>query len=161
MSLLAPIFGLLGVIVGGFLNAAVTAWSERRKTRFVAVAAACLVRDELLVTDDRVNAALELGRWGPVLDPGLPYASGLWAVEHRQGQRSPSVWLDGRKDLVPHLRRDWQVVSRPYRLIDGLSLRFWVDDPNRGLGEAEREAFSELRAALAEAVAILDRFRES
>src|SRR5215203_4000439 len=31
--------------------------------------------------------------WGGILDPGLPYARGLWAVEHREGKRPYSAWI--------------------------------------------------------------------
>jgi hypothetical protein len=159
MNWLAPTFGLLGVVVGGFLNATVTRWSENRRARAGAMVTAVLLLDELHVTDDRVRVALDLGRWGPVLDPGLPYASGLWAVEHRGGERGTSVWIDGRQELAPFLLQEWEKVSQPFRLIDKLSSRFWVDDPDRQLGDDERVAFDELRQAIAEAAAVLDRLR--
>jgi hypothetical protein len=157
MDWLAPTFGLLGVIVGGVLNAAVTYHSDRRRARAAAIVAARLLGDELRITQSRVGGAIELGRWGPVLDPGLPYSSGLWAVEHRGGERQASAWPSMRKDIAPFLRDQWDVVAKPFLLIDGLSTYFWVNDPSRTLRDDEQAALRELGGALSEAIEIIDR----
>jgi hypothetical protein len=154
----AAIFGLLGVIVGAVLNAGLTALNDRSKAKSLALVASCLLRDELRVTDDRVRGALELGRWGPVLDPGLPYSSGLWAVEQRGGTRGKSVWPDSRKDLAPYLLRSWSSLAEPFHLVDDLSVRFWTNEPDRRLTEDECLAFKELRIAIAKATMVLDDF---
>jgi hypothetical protein len=154
---LAPTFGLLGVIVGGVLNAAISSLGDRRRARAAATVAARLLGDELRVTRARVDGAISLGRWGPVLDPGLPYSSGLWAVEHRGGERQGSVWPTMRKDMAPFLQDQWRVVARPFLLIDGLSTYFWVDDPERPLSDKELAALRELSGALSEATTAVDR----
>src|SRR5215203_6484378 len=77
------------------LNAALSAEFERRRELAAAAFGARMVRDELELIRDTVAASLRDGRWGAILDPGLPYARGLWAVEHREGTRAGSAWPVG------------------------------------------------------------------
>jgi hypothetical protein len=157
---LAPTFGLLGVVVGGVLQAVLSGRSERRRAWQVALVDACLLRDELAVTRSRVMSALDSGRWGAVLDPGLPYAAGLWAVEHREGRREPSVWPESGRRLAPFVRARWQTISAPFLSIATLSDRpgTWSDDPNRELNDATTGALRSLLAEIDDAIAFLDEF---
>src|ERR1700733_13065352 len=92
MVWVAPIAGLVGVIIGGLLNAVLTSEYERRRELSAAVVAARLVREELELSRDMVAASLTDGRWGPILDPGLPYARGLKAVENRERRHMEAAW---------------------------------------------------------------------
>ena len=96
MDWLAPTFGLVGVLIGGVLTAYLASRAERVKARSTALAYAVLLRDKLTIASSRIESALSRGRWGAVLDPGLPYAAGLWAVEHREGVREGSIWPESR-----------------------------------------------------------------
>jgi hypothetical protein len=69
MDWLAPTFGLLGVIVGGQLQALLSSRGEKRRTWQAALVDACLLSDELVITRSRVRSALDAGIWGAVLGP--------------------------------------------------------------------------------------------
>lgn len=164
MDWLAPTFGLLGTVVGGLLTAFAADRAERRRTRRDARAVAVLLRDELAVTDHRIAEALKSGIWGAVLDPGLPYASGLWAVEHREGHREPSVWSNSRDRLAPYVpTADWETIARPYLLISTLCDRrgVWTDDPSREFLPGTRQDLESVREAIAAAHEVLARVIES
>ena len=151
---LAPVFGLLGTIVGGLITAYAAGRAERKRGRSEGRAVAVLLRDELAVTDNRIAQALVSGIWGAVLDPGLPYASGLWAVEHREGHREPSVWSESRDKLAPVMpTADWEAISRPFHLIATLCDRqgVWTNDPNRSFLPETREDLERVRASIATA----------
>ena len=112
MEWLAPVSALVGVIVGGVLNALLAAEFARRREFAEAALAARVVRDELALILDTVKASLHEGRWGAILDPGLPYARGLWAVEHREGRRVESAWTSIRArwhDVSPTTSGKWSV----------------------------------------------------
>jgi hypothetical protein len=129
--------GLVGVVVGGVLNSALASVAEGRRQRLAGGIAARLVSSELELLGDTIAASIQAGRWGAILDPGLPYSRGLWAVEHRGGERDNSAWPAMRADLAAILSPDeWDAVSRPYELVDKIALKFWTDLPDRELGEA-------------------------
>jgi hypothetical protein len=160
MDWLAPIFGLLGTVVGGLLTTFSTSRAERRRATTDARAVAVLLRDEIDVTDHRIAAALDSGIWGAVLDPGLPFASGLWAVEHREGHREPSVWSTSRDRLAPFVPTpDWEIIARPFLLISTLCDRHgvWTNDPDREFLPETREDLMRLREALAAAKGALQK----
>jgi hypothetical protein len=160
MDWLAPTFGLLGTVVGGLLTASAANRAEGRRGERDARAVAVLLRDELTVTDNRIAEALGSGIWGAVLDPGLPYASGLWAVEHREGHREPSVWSEGRDRLASHVpTADWETIARPYLLISTLCDRrgVWTDDPSREFLPETRRDLEAIRSAIGDACEALAR----
>jgi hypothetical protein len=72
MEWLAPVAALVGVIVGGVLNAVLSAEFERRRELVAGAVSARLIAAELDQIGATVDASLEAGRWGAVLDPGLP-----------------------------------------------------------------------------------------
>jgi hypothetical protein len=153
MDWLSPVFGLLGVIVGGVLTAYTNGRSDRQQAMAAARSYAVLIRDELQVADHRIKSALESEPpiWGAVLDPGLPYAAGLWAVEHREGHREESVWPQGRDKLAPFVSlRDWEAIAYPFLLIAMLSDRqgTWTNDPNRAIPPESRRDLETLRQAI-------------
>ncbi|MBD0328181.1 MAG: hypothetical protein ICV68_17300 [Pyrinomonadaceae bacterium] len=157
-SWLAPVAALLGVIVGGLLNAALTVAYERRRELAAARVAARLVCEELLLIRDMVAASLGDGRWGAILDPGLPYSRGLSAVEHRESKRAESAWPTSAPLLARVLDANrWEAVAKPYGLIDRTSMQFWTDDPERELTHEAREHLDGLVGAIPAAVGILVR----
>lgn len=83
-----------------------------------------------------------------MLDPGLPYGTGLWAVGHRGGTREESVWPERRRDLAPYLGEGWATLAEPFRLIRGLSSRFWTNNPDKALDPEERAALERLHDAI-------------
>lgn len=155
---LAPTFGLLGVIIGGVLQAVLTRWGEKRRAWAAAVVDAALLRDELVITRSRVVSALEAGIWGAVLDPGLPYAAGLWAVEHREGHREPSVWPESGRRLAPVVGTRWQLMSAPFLRIATLPDHpgTWTDDPNRALPAHITDQLNGLIKDIDRTLALLD-----
>jgi hypothetical protein len=156
MAWIAPLAGLLGVIVGGMLNGALAAASARRNQRVAAAVASRLLSKELKLIGDTVDASLAAGTWGAILDPGLPYSRGLWAVEHRGGVRDESAWPPARADLAIELSdAEWDAVCRPYELIDEISLKFWTDEPDRSLDDA-RAYLEDLAHAVGPARAALE-----
>jgi hypothetical protein len=153
---LAPTFGLVGVLIGGVLTAYLASRADRVKARTTALAYAVLLRDELTIATSRIESALSRGRWGAVLDPGLPYAAGLWAVEHREGVREGSIWPESRAMLAPRLKlADWEILARPFLLIATISDRSWSDDPNRPLSQDDRANFERLLQAIGDANGVL------
>ena len=157
MTWLAPVAALLGVIVGGVLNAIVSAEFERRRELAAGAVGARMVRDELELVGDTVRAALREGRWGPILDPGLPYARGLWAVEHRKGKRAESAWVTHSGALARCLTyEEWETVSAPYDIVDRTSLRLWTDQPDRDLTDEARTYLERLVESVPAAVAALE-----
>jgi hypothetical protein len=66
------IFGLLGVIVGGVLNAAGGLWSARRTESASAKAAARLLLHDLMGVAVPVDWAASVGEWGPIRQGSLP-----------------------------------------------------------------------------------------
>lgn len=140
MGWVALLAGFVGVVVGGVLPAAMSAEMDRRRELSAAAVAARFVSDELELIHDTVEAALRVGKWGAVLDPGLPYARGLWAVEHRGGEREASAWLTHSAELARCISaREWEVVAEPYQKIRRTSLRFWTDVPDRDLDVEARD----------------------
>jgi hypothetical protein len=157
MSWLAPAAALLGVIIGGFLNAVLTAKYERRREFAAAAVAARLVRDELALVRDIVAASLEDGRWGSILDPGLPYSRGLRAVEHREAKRIDPAWPSSAPLLARVLTaEEWHAVARPYGLIDRIPLQFWTDDPRREFTSDARNFLGKLIEAVPPAAQALE-----
>ena len=157
MDWLAAVAALVGVIIGGLLNAALTYASERRSDRAAAAVAARLVTEELRLIRDTIASALEDGRWGAILDPGLPYSRGLFAVEHREGKRPDSAWPESASALARALTAaEWEPVSTTYGLVDRLSLRFWTDEPDRELTDDVRAALAEVIEAVPSALAALE-----
>jgi len=153
MEWLAPVAALLGVIVGGVLNAGLTAEFERRRELAAATVAARLVREELKLIRDTVRTSLRDGRWGAILDPGLPYARGLWAVEHREGRRDESAWTAHASRLAGCVTSDdWEALAIPYERIDRTSLWFWTDDPNRALDDKARDFLRTLSESIDPAI---------
>lgn len=158
MDWLAPTFALLGAVVGGLITAFAQRLAERRRARTDARAVAVLLRDELMVTDHRIRQALDSNKWGAILDPGLPFGSGLWAVEHREGDRESSVWSESRDRLAPFVQtRDWEIIARPFLLISTLCDRqgVWTNDPGREFLPETKDDLIRLRAAIAAARASL------
>jgi hypothetical protein len=157
MDWVSPAAALAGVIVGGLLNAMLTATYERRREFAAAAVAARLVREELRLTKDMVSASLQDGRWGCILDPGLPYARSLQAVEHRKGGRSDAAWPNSAPLLARVLAtEEWDAVTKPYGLIDRASLRFLTDDPARELTSDARIFLGELVDAIPAAIQALE-----
>jgi hypothetical protein len=157
MDWLAPVAALVGVVIGGLLNAALTDASERRRDRAAAAVAARLVTDELRLIRDTIASALEDGRWGAILDPGLPYSRGLWAVEHREGKRPDAAWPESASALARALTAaEWEPVSTAYALVDRLGLRFWTDEPDRELTDDVRAAFADVIEAVPSALDALE-----
>jgi hypothetical protein len=158
MDWLAPTFALLGVIVGGLLQALLTSRAEKHRAWQAAVVDACLLRDELVITRSRVRSALDARIWGAVLDPGLPYAAGLWAVEHREGHREPSVWPESGRRLAPFVGTRWETISAPFVRIATLSDRrgTWSDKPDRELTEGTLEDLRALLGEIDHAITVLD-----
>lgn len=164
MNWLAPSFGLVGTLVGGLLTIYATSRAERARGRTDARAVAVLLRDELAVTDHRIRESLKGGYWGAILDPGLPYASGLWAVEHREGRRELSVWSEGRDRLAPFVpTADWKIIARPFLLISTLCDRkgVWTDRPDRKLLPETKQDLEQLHEAIDAAQDRLTRFIEA
>ena len=157
MEWLAPVSALVGVIVGGVLNALLAAEFARRREFAEAALAARVVRDELALILDTVKASLHEGRWGAILDPGLPYARGLWAVEHREGRRVESAWTVHSGALARCLTYDeWKMVCAPYDIVDRTSLRFWTDSADRDLTEEAQEYLKTLVETIPTAVRALE-----
>jgi hypothetical protein len=77
MEWVAATSGLAGVIIGGVLNAWLTSKAERERHIVNGVLAARLIQQELVLTMDTIRTSLESGRWGAILDPGLPYHRGF------------------------------------------------------------------------------------
>jgi hypothetical protein len=99
----AAIFGLVGVIIGGLINAAVAAWQARRADKASARTGARLV-------------ALELGDAAAVLrlNPG--------AAAHQEGRQqfSGAAWHAYRDALARTLSdEDWDVLTQAYEVIEG------------------------------------------
>ena len=156
MEWLAPVAALVGVVVGGVLNAGLSAEFERRRELAAGAVAARFVSEEWELIADTAAAAVRAGRWGPVLDPGLPYSRGLWAVEHRGGERESSAWLTHSGELARCLTSsEWEAVTRPYQTIREVSLRFWTDDPNRPLDGDATAFLNKLSASIRPALVAL------
>ena len=144
MDWIAPVAGLVGVIIGGLLNSVLTSEYERRREFAGAAVAARLVREELELSRDIVAASLKDGRWGSILDPGLPYARGLKAVENRGGKHADAAWPTSAPLLARVVSMgEWDAVAQPYAIIDRVSLRFWTDDPGRELTPEARSFLNE------------------
>lgn len=99
----AAIFGLVGVIVGGLINAGVAAWQARHADRASARTGARLV-------------ALELGDAAAVLllNPG--------AAAHQEGRQqfSDAAWHAYRDALARTLSdQDWDVLTQAYEVMEG------------------------------------------
>jgi hypothetical protein len=99
----AAIFGLVGVIIGGLINAVVAAWQARRADKASARTGARLV-------------ALELGDAAAVLmlNPG--------AAAHQEGRQqfSDAAWHAYRDALARTLSdEDWDVLTEAYEVIEG------------------------------------------
>jgi hypothetical protein len=95
----AAIFGLVGVIVGGLINAAVAAWQARQADKASARTGARLV-------------ALELGGAAAV----------LMLNPHQEGRRqfSDAAWRAYRDALARTLSdEDWDVLTQAYEVIEG------------------------------------------
>ena len=102
----AAIFGLIGVVVGGLLNGAVTAWQARRTDAFAARVGARLVDLELR------QAALALA----VLEDEKPIASG----EGGSPKFSTAAWDKYQEVLARTLAdEDWLTVSAAYEVVTG------------------------------------------
>jgi hypothetical protein len=156
MELIAPAAAILGVIVGGVLSASLNAEFNRRREFAEAAVAARAVRTELSLTRDIADASMRDGRWGAILDPGLPYARGLWAVEHREGKRSDSAWVTHGGALARCLTfEEWETVSAPYDVVDRTFV-LWTDDPNRELTDDARDHFRALVASIPPALLALE-----
>ena len=101
--MMAAIFGLIGVIVGGLLNAAVTAWQTRRAD----------------VADGRLAArvvAVELRE----ADTVLTLIPGAAAEEAGREQLSSAAWVKHREVLARTLSdQDWEAVAEAYEVIEG------------------------------------------
>jgi hypothetical protein len=104
---IAAIFGLVGVVVGGLLNAATTAWSDRRRGASATRAASRLVRNELRFIGAHLAASSRAGVYGPEADEPLP--RGQW--EQHSGQLAAS--LDD--DL-------WESVSMAHAMVASLEV---------------------------------------
>jgi hypothetical protein len=157
MNWLAPTAALLGVIIGGLLNAILTAGYEHRREFAAAAVAARLVRAELELTRDMIIESLADGRWGSILDPGLPYSRGFWAVDHREGKRPDAAWLSSAPLLARVLTaEEWEAVVRPYGLIDRTSLQFPTDEPDRDLTSEADIFFRELVDTVSPALQALE-----
>jgi hypothetical protein len=96
----AAIFGLIGVVLGGLLNAGVSALAERRRTRREARAASRLLERELQA------AAEALHQWLDTRDGSSPAP--------RDALRFPA-WKQYHLIAARNLpAQDWDVVSRAY-----------------------------------------------
>jgi len=102
----AAIFGLVGVIVGGVINGAVTAVLQRRTEGSDRRSAARLVRSELVRFR---SLALEAARHSPEHLPQLH-------------QTTPVIWESYRAVLARALaNEDWVLVARAYAHLDALA----------------------------------------
>ena len=108
----AAIFGLIGVIVGGLLNAAAVAWQARRGEKATARLASRLVALELQ------EAFFLL-----TLNPDVA------AEPEGQEQLSSAAWASHRDALARTLDdEDWNAVAAAYEVIEG--------HPSRALAKA-------------------------
>jgi hypothetical protein len=138
------------------LNSALTIELERRKQLADGMFAARLVRDELQLMDTLIERSLDAKKWGAILDPGLPYARGLWAVEHRDGTRPPSAWETRGQDLALTLTiAEWDAVYQPYKEVERTAADFWTDRPDRELDRAAGAFFEHIRTLIPPAVEAL------
>ena len=102
----AAVFGLIGVIVGGILNAATTAFLQRRIDRSNERSAARLVRSELVRFRSLAVAA---GHWAP---DQLPQLHDI----------APVLWQSERAVLAGALSDDdWSAVAHAYAHVDALA----------------------------------------
>ena len=93
--MLPAIFGLIGVIVGGFLNGAVQWKIASRAERRASRAAARLVMDDLLQVEGEIDQALEDGVWGDL-------AASPPTLE---------AWTEHRTTLTSLPFRDWAMIT--------------------------------------------------
>ena len=113
------IVGLVGVIIGGIINGAVTALLQRRTERADRRSAARLVRSELVRFH---SLALEAARRSPDDLPQLRNAT-------------PTLWQGHRATLARALGDEqWELVARAYGHVDAL-VSVLVFEPNGGLEE--------------------------
>jgi hypothetical protein len=116
--MLPAVFGLIGVIVGGLLNAAVTAWQARRDDVASARVAARLVDREL-----REAVAILVLNQGAnrLLQGDSPFSNAAWT----------KYWDVLARALSD---RDWEAVAAAYEVIEGSPERvlahFDKADPN-------------------------------
>jgi hypothetical protein len=101
--MLPAVFGLIGVIVGGLLNAAVTAWQARREDVASARVAARLIDLEL-----REAAAI------------LVLNQGANRISQGDSPFSNAAWRKYRDVLARALSdRGWEAVATAYEVIEG------------------------------------------
>ena len=91
----------------------------------------------------------------------VPYARGLWAVEHRGGQREPSAWVTHAAQLGRCLdSAELDAVFEPYRLTQRISLKSYTDDPNRAINDGERDYLQALIVSIEPAILALKPWAE-
>ena len=115
--LTAAIFGLLGVIVGGVLNAGAALWQERRRERREARPTARLVMTEL--TEIQAVLIADVHR-----EP-----------EYRMGRvRPPTEWPRGRERLASVVDGEtWTALNSAYMMAEYIFVREQVELPMRAL----------------------------
>jgi uncharacterized membrane protein len=142
-SMAAAVFGLIGVIVGGVINGAVSWWLERGRQSSDAQSAGRLVQSELVFFR---AAAREIQLHWPTELPQLRHAGN-------------PLWQSNRAVLSRALRdEDWDAVQRAYAGIEAfLSLLVFDHDGNIvewRVNEARRLA-SEMSGEIDRAVQVL------
>lgn len=131
------VFGLIGVIIGGFISSGATLLLERRRERMAARVGARLVREDLLRAALWIEDALGEDRW--VHDPALRLEDDAWreqrshlaaamdyadyaaVITARQALHRANQWLDGRDGELELNESDRR------------SFEFWLADLRRGL----------------------------
>ena len=98
----AAVFGLLGVIVGGFLNGFVTYRLEVRKERAAARAAARLLMAPAHSAWAELDFAISVRKWWPLRYGALEEVEAVWN-EHRQLLAAHGLSLD-----------DWTTVLKDF-----------------------------------------------
>jgi len=157
MEWLAPVSALVGVILGGVLNASLTVLLDRRREMAAASTTARLLRNELRLLGETVRAALRDGRWSVILDPGLPYMGSLSSPEPEIGRVRDSVWSAEGGALARVLTfEEWEAVGAPFDLVDRIGLHFFVDRPDRRLTDEARTYLERLVETIPGAIEALE-----
>ena len=143
VALTTGLFTLLGVIVGGCLNYAVTTAIEERRGRRALRTTARIVGEELGTNGAIVTATIEFGRWTPMGNAPLHFDA--WHdYRHVLAERLPDENWDQLRDAMRQLR----MMDRVHKL----------GEPARPFSAADMPHLREARDAAQSAMAMLDRY---